>query len=75
MENIIVDSATGNVWELLGDKIKSAELEDSSGLRRMLAAWLAKKEYQKLSETLKISAQESADLRAMFVHQFGEPSP
>lgn len=69
-----IDAALDGPFEKLGELIKASGDEDSSGYRRLLASRLAKKEFNHVALSLKISIPEAIALRESFVAAFGEPA-
>lgn len=60
---MIIDSATGGAYDVLGHYIELAGQEDSSGLRRALHDALVGYNYEWVGRVLKIDSFEVAVLR------------
>lgn len=72
-ERIIIDTALGGPWELIGDFCKKSGSDDASGRRRFIAEALARREYDKVARDLNITVFEAQELREQLVEEWGEP--
>lgn len=68
-----MDTVTGGPYEVLGEAIRKAGYEDSSGLRRYLLRLLQQDALIRLGVALNISTTEAYALRQMFNGARGEP--
>lgn len=59
-------------FELIGELIKKAGREDSSGERRYLAARLGVRDFAAVVTSLRITIHQAEELRQVFVDAFGE---
>ena len=66
---IEVDAALGGGWETIGDAIKASGQEDSSGLRRCIASFMAE---GRISDTARMLQCSEDDARQLHTNLFKE---
>jgi hypothetical protein len=66
METITIDAAVGGIYEVIGEILRNAGLEDASGARRHYLSLLVNKDYEPLCRDLDLSLASAEVLRQTF---------
>lgn len=68
---MIIDSATGDAWDAIGDFLRAHGREDASGSRRMMVSLIAQDAAAKVMTWTGCSREQYDALKALLVEAWG----
>lgn len=70
---VMIYTATGSGWDLIGEELRANDREDASGARRCVADHFANDRISAAAQTLGCTDERAAEIRKLLVTIWGEP--